>query len=372
MAVKNSTQQTEHLTVTIAEAKTRVLRCLRKKRPIFLWGAPGIGKSDSIAQITEALGDSVMLDFRLGTRQPTDIIGIPFYNKETGQMDWAPPVDLPTSEFAAQYKYVVLFLDELTSAAPAVQAAAYQLVLSRRVNKYILPDNVLIVAAGNRESDRGVTYRMPTPLANRFVHLEVRHDFDAWFAWAVNNDINTDVIGYLTFAKNDLFDFDPKSSGHAFATPRSWCFVSELIGDNDIQDDELRDLVTGTVGEGISSKFMAHRKFAKDLPNPTDILSGKVTTLATKEISAKYSLIISLCYELKTSVTNKVAEKVFNEMSENFLSFLMNNFDTELVIMGARLALVNYSLPFKYSKMKSYTEFHTRYGKYILAAVSNK
>ena len=88
----------------------------------------------------------------------------------------------------------------MNSAAPAVQAAAYQLILNRRVGQYTLPDNVYIVAAGNREADKGVTYRMPSPLANRFVHLEIKVDFDDWFAWAVQNDIHQDVTREWLFA----------------------------------------------------------------------------------------------------------------------------------------------------------------------------
>ena len=143
--------------------------------------------------------------------------------------------ELPNAELAKKHKHIILFLDEMNSAAPAVQAAAYQLILNRKVGQYTLPDNVLIVAAGNREADKGVTYRMPAPLANRFVHLELRVDFDDWFAWAVapQNNIHSDVVGYLTFAKKDLYDFDPKSPSRSFATPRSWSFVSELLEDDD-------------------------------------------------------------------------------------------------------------------------------------------
>ena len=121
-----------------------------------------------------------MIDLRLGQMEPTDIRGIPFYNKDIGKMDWAPPVELPDEEMSKDYPIVVLFLDELNSAAPSVQSAAYQLILNRRIGKYRLPDNVVMVAAGNRESDKGVTYRMPTPLANRFIHQEMKVDFSSW------------------------------------------------------------------------------------------------------------------------------------------------------------------------------------------------
>jgi hypothetical protein len=336
---------------------------------MFLWGPPGIGKSEVVASITQELG-GLMIDLRLGQMDPTDIRGIPFYNKEIGKMDWAEPVDLPTEELANQYPIVVLFLDEMNVAPPAVQSAAYQLILNRRIGKYRLPDNVVMVAAGNRESDKGVTYRMPTPLSNRFIHAEMRVDFSAWQDWAVINGEHKDVIGYLAFAKQDLHDFDAKSASRAFATPRSWHFVSELLEDEDLDDATLTDLIAGTVGEGLAVKFMAHRKISSKLPRPEDILSGKEKELKVKEVSAMYSLVMSLCYELKDAVEKKVTDKEFHAMSDNFFRFMMDNFETEIVVMGARIALTTFNLPFQPTKLKNFDEFHQRYGKYILQANS--
>ena len=219
----------EH-TITSREARKSILTAFKVQRPLFLWGPPGIGKSELVENITNELG-GIMYDCRLGQMEPTDIRGIPYYNKDTGKMDWAAPVDLPDEETASQYPIVVLFLDEMNSAPASVQSAAYQLILNRRIGQYRLPDNVAIVAAGNRESDKGVTYRMPTPLANRFIHQEMKVDFPSWQEWAVLNKISKDVVGYLSFAKQDLYDFDAKSSSRAFATPRSWTFVSQLLED---------------------------------------------------------------------------------------------------------------------------------------------
>ena len=358
----------EHRTVTAVGARRALKKCFAKKRPMFLWGPPGIGKSDVVRQITEDMG-GYMIDLRLGQMDPTDIRGIPFYNKDIGKMDWAPPIDLPDQELADQYPIVVLFMDEMNSAPPAVQAAAYQLVLNRRVGKYRCPDNVVMVAAGNRESDKGVTYRMPTPLANRFVHCEMRADFATWLEWAAVNKIHKDVIGYLSFAKQDLYDFDAKSSSRSFATPRSWSFVSELLEDEDMDDATATDLIAGTVGEGLAVKFMAHRKIAGKLPRPEDILSGKEKDLQVKEVSAMYSLVISLCYELKDALdVRKVSDKEFHSMADNFFAYMMKNFETEIVVMGARIALTTYNLPFQPTKLKNFDEFHQRYGKYILQA----
>ena len=357
----------ETRTVTSVQARKSLLKAFSKKRPLFLWGPPGIGKSELVADIAQELG-GYMIDLRLGQMEPTDIRGIPFYNKDSGKMDWAEPVDLPTKEFASQYPIVVLFLDEMNSAAPSVQAAAYQLILNRRSGKYFLPDNVVMVAAGNRESDKGVTYRMPTPLANRFIHQEMRVDFASYQEWAVNNNIHKDVVGYLSFAKQDLYDFDPKSASRAFATPRSWTFVSQILEDEDGDDDTIMNLIAGTVGEGLAVKFMAHRKVAGKMPKPEDILSGKEKDLNVKEVSAMYSLVISMCYELKGAIEKKVADKEFHNMADNFFAYMMKNFETELVVMGARIALTTYNLPFQPTKLKNFDEFHNRYGKYILQA----
>ena len=338
-----------------------------KKRPIFLWGPPGIGKSDIVAQICNSFSNSHLIDIRLSLWEPTDIKGIPYFDSNSGTMVWGAPSELPSAEFAENYGTIVLFLDEMNSAAPAVQAAAYQLILNRRVGQYNLPDNVVIVAAGNREADKGVTYRMPAPLANRFVHLELAVNFDDWFQWAVDNKEHKDVVGFLNFSKKDLYDFDPKSPSRSFATPRSWSFVSELLEDQ-LDEATTTDLVAGAVGEGLAVKFMAHRKIAGNMPNPTDILLGKVKELKTKEISAMYSLTVSLCYELKEA--NDSGDKKFNDKVDNFLRFSMDNFDTELVVMGIKLALTQYGLPIDPDEVECFDEFHQRFGKYINAAQS--
>ena len=356
----------DQLTLTSKEVKQSIVNCFDIQQPVFLWGPPGIGKSELAEEITEEKG-GLLIDLRLSQMEPTDLRGIPFFNKELNKMDWAPPIDLPDEELASQYPIVVLFLDELNSAPPSVLAAAYQLILNRRVGKYKLPDNVITIAAGNRETDKGVTFRMPMPLANRFVHFEMRVDFDSWFDWAVNNNIHSDVVGYISFAKNDLYDFDPKSSSRSFATPRSWTFVSNLIKTTSDHNTK-KNLVAGAIGEGLALKFMAHQKFAAKMPSPADILTGKVKDLEVKEISAMYSLVTSMCYELKDAVNNDIDTKDFHKMADNFFRFMMDNFETELVILGAKVALTTYNLPFKPTKLKNFDEFHDKFGKYIIDA----
>jgi len=345
-------------------AKRAIRKALNTRRPVFMWGPPGIGKSDIVKQIGEDT-DRPVIDVRLALWEPTDIKGIPYFDSVQTKMVWAPPAELPVDPESN----AIIFLDEMNSAPPAVQAAAYQLVLNRRVGTYVLPKGVDIVAAGNRDGDRGVTYRMPAPLANRFVHLELKVDFDDWQDWATLNRVHEQVVGYLGFAKQDLNDFDPRSPSKSFATPRSWSFVSDLLHDDDGDNDILHDLIAGAVGDGLAVKFMAHRKIAGRLPKAEEILSGKVKDLQIKEVSAMYSLTVSLCYELKDAADK--GDKKFDDKADLFFRYMMDNFPTELVVMGAKTALTNYNLPLDATKMKNFDEFHKRFGKYVLSAMEN-
>jgi hypothetical protein len=358
------TNTTETRTVRPADVKSEVLACINAQRPVMIWGPPGIGKSEIIEQIGKDSNRNV-IDLRLLLLEPTDLRGIPYFNSKQNKMDWAPPVDLPSDPKATD----ILFLDEINAAPQSVQAAAYQLILNRRIGTYKLPEGVSIVAAGNRESDRGVTYRMPSPLANRMLHIEMAVNFEDWVDWATKNGIHADVVGYLTFAKNDLYDFDPRSSSRAFATPRSWSFVSDMLASSGLQGSQLTDIITGSVGEGLAVKFIAHRDIAGKLPNPTDILTGKVKKLDTKEVSAMYSLITSLCYELRDECEKAQKSKkmaAWHKMADNFLQYMMDNFETEMVVLGARIALKNHQLPFSPKELKSFKDFYKRYGKLIV------
>lgn len=362
----------QNRTITPNELKSALAYCVKSKRPAMITGSPGIGKSDVVAALCAEMGGK-LYDMRLGQCDQTDLRGLPYYNKEKNVMDWAPPIDLPSEEEASKYPIVFLFLDELTSAGTSVMAAAYQLILNRKVGTYTLPDNVVIVAAGNKDSDRGVTYRMPTPLANRFVHFELRIDFASWVEWANLNRIHKDVVGFLSWSKNSLCDFDPKSNSKAFATPRSWEFVSQLLDDN-CDDLTATNIIAGTIGEGLALKFMAHRKHASKLPNPKGIMDGSVTRLEAKEISVMYSLMTSLNYELVDfweKVRNKKDEPLWHKAMDNVLGFVMDNFGIELQVMGIRTAIQQFNLPLTPKYLTNFKRYNDSVGGILLKACAN-
>ena len=356
------------------KAKASILHALKIKRPIFVWGGPGIGKSEVIHQIAKNI-DAHVIDIRLSLWEPTDIKGIPYFNSKENNMVWAQPSELPTSAEAKKHKNIVLFLDEMNSAAPSVQAAAYQLVLNKRVGQYNLPSNVRIIAAGNRETDRGVTYRMPAPLANRFRHVNLGVDFGDWQTWAMNNEVHPDVIGYLSYAKQDLFDFDPKTSSQSFATPRSWSIVSSMLkvaGFNDADAFEQKAEIAGAVGEGMAAKFVEHRRIANTMPNPQDIMDGKVKKLDKKlgsEISAKYSLVVSLTYEINEIYKESGVKGEFKEKFNNTVRFAYDNFDPEMVVLLFKTIMSDYKIKFNIRTdldKDVYKVFAERYTKYIV------
>ncbi|MCW8986057.1 MAG: MoxR family ATPase, partial [Gammaproteobacteria bacterium] len=147
--------------------------------PVMLWGAPGVGKSQIISQIAKR-HNAPLIDIRLSQMEPSDLRGIPF--RDGDRVEWAIPSMLPNAETHGPEG--ILFLDEITSAPPSVSAAAYQLILDRKLGDYEVPKGWAIFAAGNRQGDRGVTYTMPAPLANRFSHFDFEVNVDDWVAWA--------------------------------------------------------------------------------------------------------------------------------------------------------------------------------------------
>ena len=290
-----------------ASKLTKTLKALtQQKVPAFLWGAPGIGKSSIVKQITQQK-DIEFIDLRLALMDPTDLKGIPFYDKDSHTALWAPPAFLPKSGEG------ILFLDELNTAAPSVQASAYQLILDRRVGEYELPDGWAIVAAGNRESDRGVTYRMPSPLANRFVHFELEVDVDEWKYWAYKKEIDERIISYISYKSEHLFTFDAKSDTKSFATPRSWEYVDSILK-SEIKQDLLIDAIAGAVGREVAVGFLSFAKVMNKLPDIKSILASG---------EGEYSDEVDVLYALSTGLVSAYLKDNSDEALDNLLKYTL-------------------------------------------------
>jgi len=358
--------------------RNALIRAFKKQRGVFLWGPPGIGKSELVAGIAESgvLGNSAVIDLRMALMEPTDVRGYPVPDLEQGKMRWLPEGSLPDKEFASQFDTVILFLDELNSAPPATQAATYQLALNRRIGEYHLPDNVVIVAAGNRNTDKGVVYNMPTPLANRFVHLEMEVNHKDWMNWALKNDVHADVIAFLQKFPDKLFKMpEAKDKSVSFPTPRSWVFVSDLLGDSMGRDapspEELKDLVFGTIGSGVGGEFVGFLKIKDELPDPFDVLSGKVKGKPVENLSAQYSIAISMTYALSEIANEEKRSDKYWASLDNYMGYIMDALKPELRVMAVKMVL-DRGVPINGggAKLKNFKRFHDEHYELIRDATT--
>jgi len=269
-----------------------------RKVPVFLWGPPGIGKSSIVAQIAKEK-EIGFIDLRLSLLDPTDLRGIPFFDAKNDAAVWAPASFLPDGSQSEG----ILFLDELNTAAPMVQASAYQLILDRKIGEYTLPEGWSIIAAGNRESDRGVVFRMAAPLSNRFIHLEMESSVEDWKAWAVEKGIDTAIIGFISYRPDALFTFDTQNDSRSFATPRTWEYVNEVLS-SEPDNDLLMPLVSGAVGEELAAAFLGFRVVAAELPDIDAIMQGECFDVPS-EPSALHMLSTALSLRVDQSTSSK-------------------------------------------------------------------
>jgi MoxR-like ATPase len=252
------------------------------RQPVFLWGPPGVGKSQIVRQTANRAGLR-LIDIRAVLLDPVDLRGLPRIS-EDGAAVWCTPAFFPREGRG------ILFLDELNAAPPLVQASCYQLVLDRKLGEYTLPEGWTVIAAGNRETDRAVAHRMPSALANRFVHIDFTVDLEQWLQWAERNHIGREIVAFLRFRPSLLHDFDPERSGNAFPSPRSWEFASRLaLASPD--PESLGELLAGTIGPGAAAEFIGFLKIWRQLPTVEDIL----TAPSSLEIPTDPAVLFAVC-----------------------------------------------------------------------------
>ena len=275
---------------------------------VMLWGPPGVGKSQAIRQIKDEIEYNTkkkvnVTDVRLLLFNPIDLRGIPTANEDKTLAVWLKPKIFQMDESSEVIN--ILFLDEISAAPQSVQAAAYQITLDRVVGEHKLPDNCIVIAAGNRVTDKSVAFKMPKALANRMLHMEADIDFDSWKTWAIKNSVHSKVVGFLSFRRTHLHKFNASTDDLAFATPRSWEMVSNIL--NYVSDDlnEVYPLISGLVGTGIAMEFRTWCDIYSELPNIKDIFDGKICKIP-RTTDSMYALVASMVSYAKTQ-TNDLA-----------------------------------------------------------------
>ena len=294
-----------------SQVKAVLPSLIEQRRPVMLWGPVGAGKSDIVAQVAKE-NECELSDARLSTMDTVDVRGFPVPNLEAGVMSWLPADFLPpmlvkgkNGKMVPNASKGILFLDELPSAAPAVQAAAYQLVLDRRIGKYELPENWAIIAAGNRAGDRSIVHDIPAALRNRFIHIDFEVDLEDWYGWATANNVSDITRGFLRFKPNMLHMFDSASNPRSFPTPRSWSFVDSVLNGKYDPNTEV-DLIKGAVGEGAAMEYLTFARIARDLPTVDEVLLAPDTAPVPAEPSACYAICTALDSKATTGTMGRL------------------------------------------------------------------
>lgn len=279
----------------------------------------------------------------------------------------------------------ILALEEFNSAPPSVMVAAYQLILDRRIGDYVVPNEVMILAMGNRDIDRGVTYQIRKPVANRFMHVEMEFNWDDWFQWASTHAVAAEVIGFLSSFPSKTNDFRPDSDELSFATPRTWEFVSRLVTmDQPPGPVVLRALICGAIGDALGNEFWQHRKFMADMPSVRRILDGSLLTFTPVnkqfETQIAYSVSVQLWYEVQRRADlieasyhgsdldfNNYAPRVewFEECDLAF-AYIMTNFRPDVAVMSANMALMGYKFKFPQKRMPNFSKFLKLYSNVVI------
>ncbi|MBQ2738121.1 MAG: AAA family ATPase [Clostridia bacterium] len=326
---------------------------------VMMWGAPGVGKSQGVRQIAEKIekgtGKSVhVTDVRLLLFNPIDLRGIPTANEDKTLAVWLKPQIFKMDESAEVVN--ILFLDEISAAPQSVQAAAYQITLDRVIGEHKLPENCIVIAAGNRITDKSVAYKMPRALANRLMHFEICADFDSWMKWAVKRGISSKVTGFLSF-RRDLFLNESRAEDLAYATPRSWEMVSNLILVAGDDVSSVYHAICGLVGIGTAIEFKSYCDVYRRLPSLDDIFSGRCNDIP-KTADVLYALVSSMteyarkCKDNLTKIASSI-DYAFR-MPPDFSAVLMKNY--MYLEDGYKLKLM---------KIPAFAKWLSKAGKYL-------
>ncbi len=299
---------------------------------VMLWGPPGVGKSQAVRQIGKNIetttGKTVVItDVRLLLFNPIDLRGIPTANAEKTLAIWLKPQIFqmnPNDDIVN-----ILFLDEISAAPQSVQAAAYQITLDRVVGEHKLPDNCIVLAAGNRTTDKSVAFKMPKALANRLLHLEVKGSLESWLSWAARSNVNSKVMGFLSCMPEVLFEFDASNDSLAFSTPRSWEMVSNILNNITPDVEKAFPLISGLVGLNTANLFKAWCK-TNNIPRVEDIFNG-TETKAPQSQDILYVVLMKMVEYAKTCQYD--VEKIGHSLEyakafpADYIAFLLKGYE---------------------------------------------
>lgn len=358
--------------VTHAQLEQVICKYYRAKRALFIWGTMGIGKSwvvrdaarklaiemkKEFSEDLNTLNDEAkffVIDVRLSQCDPSDLRGIPIYQKDKNATQWLPPSTFPRSG------YGIIVFDELNLAPPLVQASAYQFILDRKLGEYVVPDGFSVIGAGNRLEDRANVFEMAAPLSNRMGHVQLEPPgVEQWTTWAARNNIDPRIIGYLNFKQGSLFAFDPKRKEKAFGTPRSWHFVSDLTKDIPSEETATLKLYVGSlVGEGEATAYVGFLKLKDKLRPIKEYFEKAESVTLPSEVDLQWALVTSVVEYYKAHNNDKVLGQLVK---------LLKRFSEEYAVFTLKLAYaIDPSIQAKLQKLPEATTLAQKLWKFIM------
>lgn len=254
---------------------------------VMLWGAPGIGKSSIVYQLGAKTSRKV-IEFRTNIREPVDVRGVPVADVATGTTKWFVPSELPQVERDGEEGY--LFIDEINSGTLQMMAVMMGLVLERKVGDYVLPKGWRIIAAGNRVGDRAAAQRMPTALRNRFAHLFIVPDVEAWAKWANANGVAPEAVAFIRL-RRELIHQMPKGDENSFPTPRSIVKAAQYVN---AHRSIRQKLFAAHIGDAAAGEFDAFIDLYASVGSLHDIVQDPDGAALPQDASMRYATCTGL------------------------------------------------------------------------------
>ena len=281
--------------VTISKAKDMLCYFLKARLVPLIVGSPGLGKSQICQQIANEFG-LLLIDVRLGQCDVTDLLGFPQIKGD--KASYIPMATFPIEgdQVPKGYNGWLLLFDELTSASPSLQAAAYKILLDRMVGNHPLHKNVAIVCAGNLETDNAIVQPMSTALQSRLVHMELVVDAKEWADWAATAGIDPRITSYINFKPGSLYTFQPDHTDVTYASPRTWEFANRVMQVVDLDSPHLLPMLAGTISEGVAREFLSFCRNFANLPKISEILQSPDTITIPREPSILFALTGALSH----------------------------------------------------------------------------
>ena len=279
-------------------------RAIPARLPILITGAPGIGKSDIVAQAARAADADLILSHP-AVADPTDAKGLPWVAKDGESATFLPFGELSQAIHAE--KPTVWFLDDLGQAPPSVQASFMQLLLARRVNGHALPECVSFIAATNRRTDRAGVSGILEPVKSRFAAIvELTPDLDDWCNWAFAHDVGAELVAFLRFKSDLLCAFTPSADLTNCPLPRTWAHVAKLLALG-LPAGLQHQAIAGAVGAGAAVEFVAFLKLYAELPNIDGIILDPDKGKIPEQPAVLYSVVTALGMRVSLKNFSRIA-----------------------------------------------------------------